>query len=54
MRILLDECVPWPLHKLLAGHECATAQQCGWRAIKNGELLRLAEADFALFITSSA
>ena len=52
MNILLDECVPWPLHKLLTGHTCTTAQQRGWRSIKNGELLKLAEAEFDLFITS--
>ena len=52
MRILLDECVPWPMHKLLAGHECSTAQQRGWGGIKNGDLLRLAEGQFDLFITS--
>ena len=52
MRILLDECVPWPMHRLLTGHECRTAKQCGWGAIKNGDLLRLAEGQFDLFITS--
>jgi predicted nuclease of predicted toxin-antitoxin system len=52
MKILLDECVPWPMHKFLAGHECSTAQQRGWGGIKNGDLLRLAEKDFNLFITS--
>ncbi len=52
MRILLDECVPWPMHKLLAGHQCLTAQQRGWGGIKNGELLKLAESEFDLFITS--
>ncbi len=52
MRILLDECVPWPLYKLLAGHECVSVQQRGWRGIKNGELLRLAEPEFDLFITT--
>ena len=52
MRILLDECVPWPMHRLLVGHECTTAQKCGWGGIKNGDLLRLAEAEFDLFITS--
>jgi len=52
MKILLDECVPWPMHRLLTGHECRTAQQCGWGGIKNGDLLRLAEKDFPLFITS--
>ena len=40
------------MHKLLAGYECKTAQQCGWGGIKNGELLRRAEAEFNLFITS--
>lgn len=52
MKILLDECVPWPMHRLLAGHECQTAQQCGWGGIKNGNLLQLAEKEFDLFITS--
>ena len=52
MRILLDECVPWPMHKLLAGHECTTAQKCGWGGIQNGELLRRAEGQFELFITA--
>lgn len=52
MRILLDECVPWPMHKLLVGHECQTAQQRGWGGIKNGALLRLAEPEFELFITA--
>ena len=52
MNILLDECVPWPMHKLLAGHVCTTAQQCGWGGIKNGDLLRHAEGKFDVFITS--
>ncbi len=52
MNILLDECVPWPMHKLFDGHNCTTAQQRGWGGVKNGELLRLAEGEFELFITS--
>ena len=52
MKILLDECVPWPIHRLLAGHECKTAQECGWGGIKNGDLLRQAEAQFDVFIPS--
>ena len=52
MKILLDECVPWPMHKFLAGHECSTAQQHGRGGIKNGDLMRLAEKEFDLFITS--
>src|SRR5581483_2185840 len=52
MKILLDECVPWPMHRLLAGHECRAAQQQGWGGIKNGRLRQLAEDEFDLFITS--
>ena len=52
MKILLDECVPSQLQELLAGHECATVQSRGWNGIKNGELLRLAAAQFDLFLTS--
>jgi hypothetical protein len=52
VNILLDECVPWPMHKFLAGHDCTTAQKCGWGGIENGELLRLAEDKYDLFITS--
>ena len=52
MRILLDECVPWPMHKLLAAHSCSTVQDLGWGGIKNGDLLQRAEGEFDLFITS--
>jgi len=52
MNILLDECVPWPAHKLFVGHNCTTAPKRGWGGIKNGELIRLAEAEFDLFVTS--
>ena len=52
MRILLDECVPWPMHKLLRGHDCSTVQAKGWGGIKNGDLLQRAETEFDLFITA--
>lgn len=52
MRILLDECVPWPMHKLLSSHSCSTVQDEGWGGIKNGDLLQRAEGEFDLFITS--
>ena len=52
MRILLDECVPWPMHKLLSGHACSTVQDLGWGGIKNGDLLQRAEGNFDVFITS--
>ena len=52
MKVLLDECVPWPMHRLLAGHECQTEQQCGWGGVKNGELRRRAEGRFEVFVTA--
>ena len=52
MRILLDECVPWPMHKLLSGHSCSTVQAKGWGGINNGDLLQRAEGEFDLFVTS--
>ena len=51
MRILLDECVPWPMHRLLTGHSCTSVQAQGWSGIRNGDLLQKAEAEFELFIT---
>jgi hypothetical protein len=52
MRVLLDECVPWPMHRLLSGHTCSSVQDKGWGGIKNGDLLQRAEGQFDLFITS--
>lgn len=52
MRILLDECVPWPMHRLLANHSSTSVQAQGWSGIRNGDLLERAEAGFDLFITS--
>jgi hypothetical protein len=51
VRILFDECAPWPLSKLLKGHTCSNPVKEGWRGIQNGELLKLAEAKFDLFLT---
>jgi len=52
MRILLDECVPWPMRRLLSQHSVTSVQAQGWSGIRNSELLRRADADFDLFITS--
>jgi predicted nuclease of predicted toxin-antitoxin system len=52
MKILLDECAPLPLARVLVGHECITAQACGWGGYKNGDLLRLAEGKFEVFLTA--
>jgi predicted nuclease of predicted toxin-antitoxin system len=52
MKILLDECVPAPLQKLLSTHFCTTVQAIGWSGLRNGDLLKRAEAEFDVFITS--
>jgi len=52
MKILLDECVPWPMHRLLSQHSVTSVQAQGWSGIRNSELLRRAETEFDLFITS--
>jgi predicted nuclease of predicted toxin-antitoxin system len=52
MKILLDECVPWPLHRFLLGHTCTNVRAQGWSGTRNGDLLQRAEGQFDLFITS--
>jgi predicted nuclease of predicted toxin-antitoxin system len=52
MKILLDECVPWPMHRLLHDHTSTSVQAQGWGGIRNGDLLQRAEAEFDLFITA--
>ncbi len=52
MRVLLDECVPVPLGKLLTPHECRSVTHCGWNGTSNGALLKLAEPGYDLFLTA--
>lgn len=51
MKVLLDECVDRRLARDIVGHEVKTAQQMGWTAIKNGELLALAAQEFQALVT---
>src|SRR3954454_3346320 len=52
MRILLDECVPRNLRRLLPGHDVWAIRQMGWLGKKNGELLALMTADgFEVLLT---
>jgi predicted nuclease of predicted toxin-antitoxin system len=52
MKILLDECVPWPMRTLFANHSCTSVQAEGWSGIRNSELLKRAEGSFDLLITA--
>ena len=40
------------MRRALAAHEVATAYEMGWATLDNGALLRAAEAEFAVFITT--
>ncbi len=52
MKIIIDECVPHIVKKRLPERDIKTVQQMNWAGVKNGELLRLVEAEFDVFITS--
>jgi hypothetical protein len=41
-----------PMRDILTSHQCLAVSDRGWKGIKNGELLCLAEGQFDLFITA--
>ena len=51
MKVLIDECLPRALKRLLVEHDCQTVREMGWSGKKNGELLALAEKQFDVLIT---
>jgi len=51
MKVLLDESVPARLALELLGHKVSTVAKEGWVGKKNGELLKLAESKFDVFVT---
>jgi predicted nuclease of predicted toxin-antitoxin system len=52
MRILLDECLPRRLKAHFPdGYVVDTVQERGWNGKRNGELMRLAESEYDIFIT---
>ena len=51
MRVLLDESLPRRLKRELTQHDVKTVPEVGWAGRKNGELLRLAEPVFDVFVT---
>lgn len=53
MRVLLDENVDRRLRRFFdAEHEILTVADQGWTGKKNGELLELAQREFAAFVTT--
>jgi hypothetical protein len=51
VNVLLAECVPARFARSLVGHAVTTVPKHGWSGIKNGELLKLAEKEFDVFVT---
>ena len=51
MKLLLDEMIPRPLGRDLVAHNVSSIEQAGWKGLKNGKLLALAEQEFEAFIT---
>ena len=50
MRVLLDENLPRKLKYQITG-EVKTVPECSWSGVKNGQLLRLAAAEFDVLLT---
>jgi len=51
MKVLLDECVPFKLKAYLTGHHVFSVQMMGWDGVKNGDLIKLADSKFDVFVT---
>lgn len=52
MRVLIDECVDWRLLRDLPTHDVKTVRQMGWDETVNGALLKLAEQQFDVLVTT--
>jgi len=51
MTVLLDECLPRRLLRDLEGFSVTTVPRQGWAGRTDSELLKIADAEFDLFIT---
>ena len=52
MRVLLDECCPRPLQSVLSGAEFVTVEMAGFKGLKNGALVAIAEGHFDVLTTA--
>ena len=51
MKVLLDECLPKRVARLLVGHEVITVRQMNWLGLSNGRLLAVANRQFEVLLT---
>lgn len=52
MKILFDQGTPAPLRAVLLNHVVMTAFERGWSNLSNGDLLREAEREFNVLVTT--
>ncbi len=52
MKILFDEGMPRALKKSLTEHQVSRVQELGWSGLKNGELLKRADKQFDVLLTT--
>jgi hypothetical protein len=52
VRVLLDECLPRKLKRELDGYAVFTVPEMNWTGKKNGELMKVAQGQFDVFITA--
>jgi hypothetical protein len=50
--VLLDECVDRRLAAGIPGHAVKTVPEAGWAGLRNGDLLRRAQHEFDVFVTT--
>lgn len=51
-RVLLDECLPKRLKREFIDCAVSTVPEMGWAGKKNGELMKVAHAQFDVFVTA--
>ena len=51
MKVLLDECIDRRFAREFPGLHIRTVPQMNWAGVKNGELMKLVEVEFDVFIT---
>jgi len=51
MKIILDECLPGSFKDEIPNHQVQTVPEMGWAGKKNGELLKIIQAEFDVLIT---
>lgn len=52
MKILFDQGTPVPLRAYLVDHTVDTVYERGWADLENSELLKVAEAEYDLLVTT--